>query len=146
VTTAPTQRPILAIIVTVVWGILLVPGLLIALVGAPMAFDAPGSDANPLVWAIVFGVVSFPFVCAVSIAGSWMAWKMSVPSPSSRAAASVRFVTACLPLIPLVLVVALMALSTALTAGGNAVAPHAPAPQPSLMRPIPTVPPAESIR
>lgn len=145
-TTASAHRPILAIVVTVVWGILTVPGLLIALVGAPMAFDAPGSEANPLVWAIVFAVVTFPVACAISITGSWIAWKMAAPASSSRAAAGVRFAMACLPLIPVALVVALMALSAALTTGGNALASHAPAPQPSLLRPIPTVPPPESIR
>jgi hypothetical protein len=152
VTNGSAHRPILAILVTVVWGLLTVPGLVIALFGAPMAFDAPGSAANPLVWAIVFGVISFPVLCIVSIAGSWIAWKMSGPSASSRAASGVRFVMACLPLIPVIVVVTSMALSAAVTTGGNAMemheqtnplvpAPHAPQAQPSLIRPIPTVPP-----
>lgn len=127
-------RPILAIAVSAVWGILAVPGFLIAAVGAPMAFDAPGSDANPLVWAIVFGFVTFPVACVASIAGSWMTQRMK----------KVQLAVACIPLLPIVTIVAAMALSSEPQSAGpmtRAPTPRAPTPQASSLIPIPTVPP-----
>ncbi|HLY02776.1 MAG TPA: hypothetical protein VKR56_09835 [Candidatus Cybelea sp.] len=100
-------RPILAIIVTAVWGVLAVPGFLIALVGAPMAFDAPGSAANPLVWIIVFGFLSFPVACVISIVASWITRKMP----------KVRLAMAGIPILPIAVIVAAMALSGGLSSG-----------------------------
>jgi hypothetical protein len=133
----PTPRPILAIVVTAVWGILAVPGFLIAAVGAPMAFDAPGSDANPLVWAIVFGFVSFPVSCVVSIAASWITRRMP----------KVPLAMACIPLLPIVTIVAAMALSSEPHPAGpmpRAPMRQTPTPQASSLIPIPTVPPESS--
>jgi len=127
-------RPILAIVVSVVWGVLAVPGFLIAAVGAPMAFDAPGSDSNPLVWAIVFGFVTFPVACVISIAASWM----------TRGMKKVRLAMACIPLLPIVTIVAAMALSSEPQSPGpmpRALMPAAPTPQASSLIPIPTAPP-----
>jgi hypothetical protein len=138
-------RPTLAIVVTAVWGLLSVPGLLIAVAGAPMAFDAPGSAANPLVWVIVFGFLSFPVACVASIVASWLTWKMP----------KVRVAMACIPLLPIVTIVAAMALSSGLTNPfgpmtetrieqpriRQAQPPQAPTPQASSILPIPTVPP-----
>jgi hypothetical protein len=133
-------RPILAIAVTAVWGVLVVPGFLIAAAGAPMAFDAPGSDANPLVWAIVFGFVTFPVACVVSIAASWMTWRMP----------KLRLAMASIPLLPIITIVAAMAMSSGLnnpfgpmkeTRIQQPPMPRAPTLQASSLIPIPTVPP-----
>jgi hypothetical protein len=133
-------RPILAIVATVVWGILMVPGFLIAIAGAPMAFDAPGSNANPLVWLIVFAFLAFPVACIASIAASWMTWRMP----------KVRVPMACIPLLPIATIVAAMALSGGLnnpfgpmkeTRIEQPPTPQAPRPQASSILPIPTVPP-----
>lgn len=131
-------RPILAIAVTAVWGVLAVPGFVIAAVGAPMAFDAPGSDANPLVWAIVVAFVAFPVACIVSIVASWITWRME----------KVPLAMACIPLLPIVTIVGAMALSAEPQSAGSmprAPTPQAPTPQASSLLPIPTVPP-ESTR
>jgi hypothetical protein len=141
----PTPGPVLAIVVTAVWGPLSVPGLLIAVAGAPMAFDAPGSAANPLVWVIVLGFLSFPVACVVSIVASWFTWRMP----------KVRVATACIPLLPILTIVAAMALSSGLNNPfgpmqetrlehprmRQAKAPQAPTPQASSLLPIATVPP-----
>jgi hypothetical protein len=136
-------RPVLAIAATAVWGLLAVPGFLIAAAGAPMAFDAPGSQANPLVWAIVFGFVTFPIACVVSIAASWMTWRMK----------KVPLAMACIPLLPIVTIVASMALSAGLnnpfgpmteTRIQQPPIPRIPTPQASSLIPIPTVPPESS--
>lgn len=110
------------------------PGFLIAALGAPMAFDAPGSDSNPLVWAIVFGFVTFPVACVVSIAASWM----------TRGMKKVGLAMACIPVLPIVTIVAGMALSSepqAPKAMPRAPRAAAPTPQASSLIPIPTVPP-----
>jgi peptidoglycan/LPS O-acetylase OafA/YrhL len=136
-------RPILAIVATVVWGILTVPGFLIAAAGAPMAFDAPGSNANPLVWLIVFAFLAFPVACVASIAASWITWRMP----------KVRVAMACIPLLPIATIVAAMALSSGLnnpfgpmteTPVHQTAMPQAPAPQASSILAIPTVPPESS--
>lgn len=144
-----TPAPVLAIVVTAVWGFLSVPGLLIAVAGAPMAFDSPGSAANPLVWVIVLGFLSFPVACVVSIVASWLTWRMP----------KVRVAMASIPLLPMLTIVAAMALSSGLTNPfgpmketrleqpgiRQAKAPQAPTPEVSSLLPIPAVPP-ESTR
>ncbi|MFY9720756.1 MAG: hypothetical protein WAK16_14040 [Candidatus Cybelea sp.] len=130
-------RPILAIAVTAVWGVLAVPGFLIAAVGAPMAFDAPGSDANPLVWVIVFGFVTFPVACVVSIIASWITWRMT----------KLPLAMACIPLLSIVTIVGAMALSSEPQSAGpieRVPPPQVPTPQASSLIPIPTVPPESS--
>jgi hypothetical protein len=141
----PAPRPVLAILATAVWGLLSVPGLLIAVAGAPMAFDAPGSAANPLVWVIVLGFLSFPVACVVSIVASWLTWRLP----------RVRLAAACIPLLPILTIVAAMALSSGLNNPfgpmvetrieqprmRQAKAPQAPTPQASSLLPVPTVPP-----
>jgi hypothetical protein len=97
------------------------------------------SAANPLVWLIVFGFLSFPVACVFSIAGSWLTWRMP----------KVRLATACIPLLPIVAIVLAMSFSSGLNPAGpmqetptqqNPV-PQAPTPQASSLLPIPTVPP-----
>lgn len=94
------RRPVLAIITTVVWGVLLVPGAAGALL-SPMMFDAPGSMNDPQVIAAFVSVVSFPILCVVSIAASWIAWRVFRTS-SSGASRAVPIALASLPLVPVV--------------------------------------------
>jgi len=98
------RRPTLAIVVTAVWGVLLLPGLLGAAL-SPMFFDAPGSMDNPAAWINALIVVSFPILCLLSIAGTWMVWRLRAPGPA-------QIVTACLPLIPIVYVAGAMIVET----------------------------------
>jgi hypothetical protein len=75
----PQPRPILAIVVTAVWGVLLFPGLLGAAL-SPMFFDAPGSMSNPVAIFNALVVVSFPILCIVSIVAVWMLWSLLTPA------------------------------------------------------------------
>ncbi len=95
-------HPTLPIVVSVVWGALLIPGLAGAALSV-MFFDAPGSVENPVAWANALIVVSFPCLCIVAIVGSWIvwAWKKRAPSRFSTASA---FALAGLPLLPVVYV------------------------------------------
>ena len=106
------SRPTLAVIVTVVWGVLALPGLLAAAL-APMFFDAPGSMNNPVAWLNALIVVSFPVLCLLSIGATWLfrfARKRRAPS---RAASSAQVVLACLPLLPIGYIVVAMVVETA---------------------------------
>jgi hypothetical protein len=106
------ERPTLAVIVTVVWGILALPGLLGAAL-APMFFDAPGSMNNPVAWINALIVVSFPVLCFLSIAGSWILWAARKNSAPSRLSSSAQFGLACLPLLPVAYVVVALVAETA---------------------------------
>jgi len=106
------SRPTLAVIVTVVWGVLALPGLLAAAL-APMFFDAPGSMNNPVAWINALIVVSFPVLCFLSIGATWLFWLARKGRPASRAASSAQVVLACLPLLPIGYVVVAMAVETA---------------------------------
>ncbi|HEY5425282.1 MAG TPA: hypothetical protein VIJ77_01930 [Candidatus Tumulicola sp.] len=95
-------RPTLPIVVSIVWGALLIPGLLGAALSV-MFFDAPGSIENPMAWANALIVVSFLCLCIVAIASSWIvwAWKKRAPSRFWKASA---IALAGLPLLPVVYV------------------------------------------
>ncbi|MEO6834878.1 MAG: hypothetical protein ABI231_03110 [Candidatus Tumulicola sp.] len=95
-------RPTLPIAASLVWGALLIPGLIGAAFSV-MFFDAPGSIDNPAAWANASIIVSFPCLCIVAIAGSWIiwAWKKRAPSHFSTGCA---IVLAGLPLLPIVYV------------------------------------------
>lgn len=86
------------------------PGLAGAVL-SPMFFDAPGSTSNPVAWINAAIVVSFPCLCILSIAGSWIvqAWRKRGPTRFSTYA---RIAVACLPLLPIVYVVAVLAVGT----------------------------------
>jgi hypothetical protein len=106
-----TPRPTLAVIVTVVWGLLLLPGLLGAAL-SPMFFDAPGSMENPAAWTNALIVVSFPVLCLVSIGASWIVWAMRRRRPS-RSSHYAAVAAAALPLIPVGYFAAALAIETA---------------------------------
>lgn len=104
------SRPVLAIVASAVWGVLLLPGLLAAALSA-MFFDAPGSIDNPAAWTNALIVVSFPVLCLLSIAGSWIVWgigKRSAPQARSFAALAI----ALLPTLPIAYFVAVTAIGT----------------------------------
>jgi hypothetical protein len=103
-------RPILAIVVTVVWGVLLFPGLLGAAL-SPMFFDAPGSMGNPVAIFNALVVVSFPILCIISIAGVWLLWSLHRRTP--RRVPYAQIAAACLPLLPVGYVVVAMIVETA---------------------------------
>jgi len=106
------SRPTLAIIVTIVWGVLALPGLLAAAL-APMFFDAPGSTNNPLAWINALIVVSFPVLCLLSIGATWLFWFARKGRAPSHAASSMQVVLAALPLLPIAYIVVAMVVETA---------------------------------
>jgi len=96
---SPAPRPTLPLIVTFVWGTLLIPGL-VSLLFTPMMFDAPGSASNPMTYLIILFVLSFPVLCIFSLIGTWVAFNMQRRSPE-RSLTVPQIVIACLPLIPI---------------------------------------------
>jgi hypothetical protein len=103
-------KPTLAVIVTAVWGMLLLPGLLGAAL-SPMFFDAPGSMDNPGAWLNALVVVSFPVLCLLSIGASWLVWAARRRRPT-RLSSYAAIGAAALPLLPIAYVVAAMAIET----------------------------------
>ncbi len=106
-----TPRPALAIVATVIWGALLIPGLLGAAL-APMFFDAPGSMNNPTAWFNAAIVVSFPCLCLLAIAGTWIVWFWRKQHPT-RISTYAQVAVACLPLLPVAYVAGALVVSTA---------------------------------
>ncbi|HEY6325037.1 MAG TPA: hypothetical protein VIW73_00795 [Candidatus Cybelea sp.] len=104
-------KPTLAVIVTAVWGVLLLPGLLGAAL-SPMFFDAPGSMDNPAAWLNALIVVSFPVLCLLSIGGSWLVWSVRRRNPT-RTSSYAAMAAAALPLIPITYFVVAMVIGTA---------------------------------
>ena len=110
-------KPTLAIVVTLIWGILLIPGLLGA-VTSPMFFDAPGSMQNPAAWTNMLIIVSFPCLCVVSIITSWINFAWQKRSGARRSLIA-PIVAAVLPLIPIAYVASALVIQT-----GSMVARH----------------------
>ncbi len=106
-----TPRPAFAIVVTAIWGALLIPGLLGAAL-APMFFDAPGSMNNPAAWFNAAIVASFPCLCLLAIGGTWIVWFQSKHNPTRRSTYA-QIAVACLPLIPVAYVAAALIVGTA---------------------------------
>lgn len=105
------MKPTLAVIVTAVWGVLVLPGLLGAALSA-MFFDAPGSMQNPAAWLNASIVVSFPILCLLSIGASWIVWSVRKRNPT-RLASYAAIAAAALPLLPIAYFVSAMAIGTA---------------------------------
>ncbi|HEY1654665.1 MAG TPA: hypothetical protein VGF86_06105 [Candidatus Tumulicola sp.] len=104
----PSQpAPTLPIVVSVIWGALLLPGLAGAALSV-MFFDAPGSIDNPVAWANALIVVSFPCLCVAAIVGSWIVWAWRKRT-RSRFATGSAVVVAGLPLIPVAYVAVALA-------------------------------------
>ncbi|HYL26984.1 MAG TPA: hypothetical protein VEW74_04055 [Candidatus Nitrosotalea sp.] len=95
----PAPRPTIPLIVTFVWGTLLIPGLL-SLLFTPMMFDAPGSASNPMTYLMILFVLSFPVLCIISLIGTWVVFNVQTRSPEKSLAAP-QIVVACLPLVPI---------------------------------------------
>lgn len=110
VTDRQGARPTVAIVVTAVWGVLLFPGLVGAAL-SPMFFDAPGSLNNLAAYVNALIVVSFPILCIISIAATWVVWALSRRAAQSKPYAQIA--TACLPLLPIGYIVIAMIVGTA---------------------------------
>lgn len=110
-------RPTFPLVTTIVWGFFLLPGLLGAALSS-MFFDAPGSTGNPAAYVNALIVVSFPVLCLLSIAASWILWALR-KTDAGRSVTGVQLAAAALPLLPVAYVaVALVAGTlTALTSG-----------------------------
>lgn len=104
------MKPTLAVIVTAVWGVLLLPGLLGAAL-SPMSFDAPGSMDNPAAWMNALIVVSFPLLCLLSIGGSWLVWSVRRRNPTQTSSYA-AIAAAALPLLPIAYFVVVMVIGT----------------------------------
>jgi hypothetical protein len=104
------QRPTFVILITVIWGVLLLPGLLGAAL-SPMFFDAPGSLNNSAAWINALIVVSFPCLCLVSILGCWVVW-FRQRGRLSRSPSRALMATALLPLLPVAYVVVVLVAGT----------------------------------
>ena len=105
------SRPTFAIIVSVIWSVLLIPGVLGAMLSV-MFFDAPGSMNNPAAWINALVVVSFPLLCIASIAGVWLVWAVRNRQAITRSTITAQIVIACLPLLPIAYFGATMAIGT----------------------------------
>lgn len=106
----PAPRPILPLVATIVWGFLLFPGLVAAGLSV-MFFDAPGSIDNPAAWANALIVASFPVLCLIAIAGSWIVWSAHRGRPRTHFPyAALAF--ALLPALPIAYIVAATAIET----------------------------------
>jgi hypothetical protein len=92
-------RATFPLVITFVWGTLLIPALF-SLLFAPMMFDAPGSESNPMTYLIIAFVLSFPVLCILSIVGTWVIFNQQKRS-TNRLLAGAQIVVACLPLIPI---------------------------------------------
>ncbi len=77
-----------------------------------MFFDAPGSMNNPVAWINAGIVVSFPLLCLVAIAGSWVVWAARRNREASKASAVTSIAVASLPLLPVAYVVVAMVIET----------------------------------
>lgn len=77
-----------------------------------MFFDAPGSTNNPAAWINAGIIVSFPFLCCVAIAGSWIVWAARRNLEPSKASTAATIAVAALPLLPVVYVAIALAVET----------------------------------
>jgi hypothetical protein len=76
-----------------------------------MFFDAPGSMNNPAAYVNAAIVISFPVLCMLSIAATWVVWSLR-KRDSTRSLAFLQIAAAALPLIPVAYVAAALAFET----------------------------------
>jgi len=77
-----------------------------------MFFDAPGSMNNPAAWINALIIVSFPFLCCIAVAGSWIVWAAHRHRQPSKASTAASIAVAALPLLPVAYVAIAMAVET----------------------------------
>lgn len=70
------------IILTVLWGLLLIPAVLFALM-SPFAFD---SGTTPEAWRVFYLMISFPFVLVGSVIFGWVLYAVRLYLPAFLAA------------------------------------------------------------
>ena len=104
--------PLIAILASAIWGVLLLPGLIGALL-SPMMFDAPGSANNPIAWINALVIVSFPCLSIVSIAAVWIVYARHKTHPT-RATLAGQLIAAGLPLLPILYFVVALIVGIAL--------------------------------
>lgn len=86
---------LLAILTTVIWGLGFGPGL----IAGVMQLAAPGAS-NPDAWAPVGLALSFPLLCIVAIAGTWICWIVRRKS-ETKAVVLAQLGLAALPAVPI---------------------------------------------
>jgi hypothetical protein len=101
-TSAP--KPHLTMIASVVWLNAMIASAL-PIMFSPMLFDAPGSNGNHWLNLSFYSLLSFPVLCVLSIAGSWIVWSKTRDWPAERAAQGrwYRIGVAALPMISILL-------------------------------------------
>lgn len=110
--TPASPGPLIAILASAIWGVLLLPGLIGALL-SPMMFDAPGSVNNPVAWINALVIVSFPCLCIGSIAAVWIVYARH-KRHATRATLAGQLVAAALPLLPILYFVVALIIGIAL--------------------------------
>lgn len=110
---ATPQSPgaIVPVLASAIWGVLLFPGLLGALL-SPMMFDAPGSANNPVAWMNALIIVSFPCLCILSIVIVWIVYARHKRRPT-RGTMAGQLIAAGLPLLPILYVAIVMVVGMA---------------------------------
>jgi len=68
----PPRVKICLIISTCLWLWAALLGAFISIFVLAFAFDAPGSDQNPVILAYVRTIIAFPVVCVVAVLLSWL--------------------------------------------------------------------------
>jgi hypothetical protein len=81
---------VVLIVTTVLWLLAGLLGSVLAMFSV-MMFDAPGSENNPGTIALFFSTSTFPLVCLLSIASSWILYR--------RQRFTIACWLACLPLL-----------------------------------------------
>ncbi|HET9030331.1 MAG TPA: hypothetical protein VFN49_09140 [Candidatus Aquilonibacter sp.] len=92
---------------TILWGLLMLPGFVAAMM-SPMMFDAPGSLEDRSLTTVAGAVVAFPLLCLVSIALTWAVWSATRERTGTEVTATLAACFA-LPVLPIV-VIAIVAL------------------------------------
>jgi hypothetical protein len=73
---AKKKRVLLFLIIATIAGGLLGLMSLAAVLASFFVFDAPGSEKNPYLLTMVWGIWLFPVTCAVAIAAGWIVYAM----------------------------------------------------------------------
>lgn len=103
-------KPIIPVIASLVWLVGMIPALATIMMSV-FFFDAPGSEDNGYLIALLAGVTSYPFLAAASVVGSWTLW---ILSPDS---VGLKWAFAILPVFALITCAVAIALLTVVCDG-----------------------------